>query len=462
METLSSSKTDQLPGWDGPGNSAGSKSPDKIGETAKQALPEKKESLAQVSLKTTGETSDKIPRQQQSTLVLEPPGFYAIAEDIERVSTGDPYLLTLDCIEVSHFWSTLGKNAKLYKVLENYYNALTAQEVSNRRDLLQAFLDLQKEESAAGRCFVLIIGKQDVIEELSDQYPPGQWRHVQVVRKGKPDKDLLEAALLSPEKAPVLVTQDLYADLAQAGEVKRGRKLDEAEIAYLEEIFSLNHIPDAPISNGGETGPGPASPLPIILDDGGFSFEGDDDFWKEADPDKTPQNLDEDLIRPYPRKDKAYCRTTKQELEIVRGDPDALEGQYTFYLCNNDRTSCFEIGLTGKEGKELEARPVVWPEALEPIKSDEEGVVTFQHAGKSNVVYSSPPRLKREPLKKISANVTFSPRKEKKKIDSSALDKENLAPQSFPRLLTPKKKALELDPETGFYRQFGKKLSKLF
>jgi hypothetical protein len=273
--------------------------------------------------------------------------YYAIADEIEIVEAGRIGVISLDCVSVGHFWSVLGarRNRELFQVLENFHNAATPVEVRNRRELLRALLRVETEdllEWIRSRCAVLLFFHPDRLNAVAQQLPPGEWRRIHITPYGEP------SMLTVPKSADEIVTvatRDLHDDEAVAVTVDWVDDVTPMERNYLAEIFSLNHLPDLPL-DGGTTPVIPSPAAPIILSNGGFSIDGDRDFW-EGRGEQSIRVMDEQ-ISPYPYPGKAFCRPTKTEFDVTCNNKWGGDCECTVVLRNRDGHA-FVISIEGEQ-----------------------------------------------------------------------------------------------------------------
>lgn len=417
------------------------------------------EEIAKSSWSTLSSSSDTALQTTQTLEVC--PSYYVIADDTEdfQVESTGVHFRTLDCVEKGHFWTVLLENLKLYQDLTNSYNALTREEIENRQELLAKLL---RKEGWKHRLSVLVYTAKAAEVE---RFAPWKWMGARISFDvhAKDDGELFEGALKGvPKGTMYFITPDLLADLARTGNVIH-EDISDLERELLDEIFSLNHIPDAPLDNGGTTEPAPV-PVPptIVLNEGGFSFEGGGaEFWKEGDY-ETGEVVDipDETIELYPRAGKAYCRTTKEEFDVKESNPK--EDEYVIFLHSDTR--CFEIRLYGNHLKAMPVQPAEW--VSEPEEVTEEGETV--------VVAKASKGLLRSPLKEIKNNTVgqsnrkFSPRKRilgrDCRIDLS--DKENVDPQCFsnyPMRTSANKAHLELGRDLVYRKtQKNSTIKKLF
>lgn len=391
----------------------------------KRLNPEIIGEIAQSKLSVSSETSLHGGEGTATPTLEVPISYYVIADDAEdfQVGSTDVHVRTLDCIPKVHFWKVLLENLELYQDLTNSYNVLTRNEIENRQKLLDKLL---RGEGLKHRLSVLAY-----TATATDVGPfvPWQWTGARISFKAdaEVDGELFEKALKNvPAETLYFITANLLDDLAKVGHVEYD-EISEPERALLDEIFSLNHIPDAPLDDGGTTEPAPV-PVPptIVLNEGGFSFEGGGlDFWKEGDCESDDVVIEDDSIELYPRAGKAYCRTTKEEFDVNVGNPDAEESDYSIYLYSPDR--CFQISLSGEQLRATAVQPIEW---LSTPKEDEKG--------KEEVIMESSKVQLRSPLKD-KGNTVFTTRKPpspRKPIPGHSCpidvsNKENLDPQHF-------------------------------
>jgi hypothetical protein len=269
--------------------------------------------------------------------------YYAIPDDIEIVEAGRICVLTLDCVSVRHFWDVLSRNRGLFQVLENSHNATTPVEVSNRRELLRALLRIETEdlvEWIRSRCAVLVFFRPDRQADLEAQFPPGEWQRIEIIPEGEP------SILTIPKSADEIVTvatRDLHDDEAVAVTVGWFGEVSLKERSYLQEIFSLNHLPDKPF-NSSETPLIPPPAAPIILAEGAFSIDGNEEFWRGKGSDAI--TIMDEQISPYPYEGMAFCRPTKTEFQVTCRNRNGRPGNCTVHL--HDREGhAFVISILG-------------------------------------------------------------------------------------------------------------------
>lgn len=297
--------------------------------------------------------------------------YYAIGEDAVVLRRRSLDLITLDCISVSHFWSTLQQHRELFQVLENYHNAASSEEVANRIALLDALLDVDAEAVADAigiRCAVLLFCRPDERELALGGFAAGEWRRIGGI---SPQSRVPIQLSVTRRARPgeTFAARDIHDDAAVPVPRPWAERLDEVERLFLEEIFSLNHVPDEPIE-GNETPLEPAPRPPLILFDGGFAIDGDAEFWREER--SGVLYVTDDKISPYPRKGRAFCRATKREYLVVGGDEKAADGEYEITLRSCDSGPDYVIGIDGEmltvtdirrnEDPEPEPQPHIEPE----------------------------------------------------------------------------------------------------
>jgi hypothetical protein len=273
--------------------------------------------------------------------------YYAIADEIDLVQAGRIGVISLDCVSVGHFWRVLSArpNRELFQVLENFHNAATPVEVNNRRELLRALLRVETEdllEWIRSRCAVLLFFRSDRLDAVARQLPAGEWRRIHITPNGEPS---LLTVPKSADEIVTVATRDLLDDEAVAVTVDWVDEISAMERNYLTEIFSLNHLPDRPL-DGGTTPVIPPPAAPIILSNGGFSIDGDRDFW-EGRGEHSIRVMDEQ-ISPYPYPGKAFCRPTKTELDVTCNNKWGREGECSVVLRNLDGHA-FVISLEGEQ-----------------------------------------------------------------------------------------------------------------
>jgi|GEM_PF-6514018 len=273
--------------------------------------------------------------------------YYAIGEEAVVLRRRSLELITLDCISVSHFWSTLQQHRELFQVLENYHNAASSEEVANRLVLLDALLDVDAEAVADAigiRCAVLFFYRPDEREHVLGGFAAGDWRRIGGI---SPQSRVPVQLSVTPRTraGETFAVRDIHDDAAIPVSRPWAERLDNVERRFLDEIFSFNHVPDEPIE-GNETPLQPTPPAPLILSDGGFAIDGDAEFWREEW--SGVLYVTDDKISPYPRKGRAFCRTTKREYVVVRGDEKAADGEYEVTLRSCDSGRDYIIGIDGE------------------------------------------------------------------------------------------------------------------
>ncbi|MDP9191406.1 MAG: hypothetical protein M3P06_06870 [Acidobacteriota bacterium] len=271
--------------------------------------------------------------------------YYAIADEIEIVQAGRVGVLTLDCVSVRHFWRVLNANRGLFQVLENFHNAATPLEVVNRRQLLRALLQVEADDLLLwirSRCAVLLFFSPDHSAAIEDEFPLGEWRRIHISPEGQPSMLTIPKSV---EEIITVATRDLHDDEAMAVTFRSSGDVTRMERNYLAEIFSLNHLPDAPFE-GGETPLIPPPAAPIVLSNGGFCIDGDEKFWSGQGSD-TIEVADEQ-ISPYPLLGMAYCRPTKTEFYVTCNNHRAAEGECSVFLSSMEGHT-FVISIDGQQ-----------------------------------------------------------------------------------------------------------------
>lgn len=201
---------------------------------------------------------------------------YAFVDNIEvkHLDNGSAVLVyTLDCVDAQMFWSVLRVHFGLFDVL--YGRTLSDALILRRKQLLaQLLLD-----PTHGWVLRVIIGAAHAEHEAVSQFlRPLTWQKIfmQFPRQGAVGP-LWQAIADADENTFLsLFSRDLYVDDGQITPFYTGN-IQPAEVAYLEEIWSLNHIPDAPLppASGGVV-PGPVDPI------FGFDILGQNDAYWQA------------------------------------------------------------------------------------------------------------------------------------------------------------------------------------
>jgi len=304
------------------------------------------------SIASTG--SEQTVLSQSTALEIGGYGFYGIADDVDEIAVegGNAGVMTLDCISVQWFWETLLANIKLYKPLQ--YESVTEEETTARNELLKAIAPVVQEGKLPNRRMVLIFIPPKGIPDVSAVFPPGKWINVDIecadaaASDATPFLETDPATLSAPR---YVVTHSLYDEFVrEANKVERRRELVPEETAFLEEVFSLNHVPDVDLGEGSTTPPPAPVPAPIVLDEGGFTFDGDADFWSKAVL-WTRHRLDETTIRQGGEPEKALHRTTEVRYNVVAGDETADEFKYALTLETEDGEKAFELSVAPGSGE---------------------------------------------------------------------------------------------------------------
>jgi hypothetical protein len=289
----------------------------------------------------------ELPQQLGDIAFYPANHFYGIAEDIEVVRPGHVELLAIDCINAAHFWRTLRNNRELFQVLENYHNAVTRREVSNRRALLDALLDNDAttvSDAIAQRCALFVFFPPRERANVTRRFPAGKWLRVGVTPKGPGTRLLWIPRRV--EEVKCAVSRDLHSEITMSAEPPWSEPISTLEENLLTEIFSLNHLGDEPMDGG--TTPLEPEPLePLILSKGGFCIDGHEEFWSGFG--ERVIHLPDEDIAPYPRRRKAYCKPLKRELDVIPGIPELDPRHYRITLVDNVEGRRFFIQLLGSK-----------------------------------------------------------------------------------------------------------------
>ncbi|HKR65452.1 MAG TPA: hypothetical protein VJZ00_17090 [Thermoanaerobaculia bacterium] len=271
--------------------------------------------------------------------------YYAIGEEAAMLRRRSLELITLDCISVSHFWSTLQQHRDTFQVLENYHNAAASEEVANRIALLDDLLDVDAVAEVIGiRCAVLLFCRPDEREYVLGGFAAAEWRRIGgIFPQSRVPIQLSVTRRTRPGET--FAVRNIHDDAAIRVPRPWAERLDTVERLFLEEIFSFNHVRDEPIE-GNETPLEPSPNVPLILSDGGFAIDGDAEFWREER--SGVLYVTDDKISPYPRKGRAFCRATKREYVVVGGDEKAPDGEYEITLRSCDSGRDYVIGIDGE------------------------------------------------------------------------------------------------------------------
>jgi hypothetical protein len=240
--------------------------------------------------------------------------YYGFLDEQEIFEFGESLwrIRTYDCIGESTFVQVLHNNASLYQVLENRHNSASTQERNTRKKLhneLFAYKDAQVHEPYKAIHFLDRLGESS--KKRPEETAPWGWALIQAKARdatdqsNSVDEDALPHFLGQQIGdqcqlwAPLLTDAELSLVTA---EILNKDWFTDTTVPFLEEIFSLHHIPDADIW-GRDPTPLAPEPPPIILSNG-FWLDDDVELWKagEFTGKKLPLNLDN--IRPLPPKSK--------------------------------------------------------------------------------------------------------------------------------------------------------------
>lgn len=357
----------------------------------------------------TSTGSSSVNTKQESTMELSPEAvdFYAIGEwpepypgdKVKRLHT------TFDCVAVNHFWEVL-KKTQSYDVLEPSSDAdltvIDEKKVQRRLALLREMLKV--DDSAFRRCFIHFFTSPSRRPEPA----PWTWVRVSVKPRAEPTGGTGDvfADMFGGTDDFTLITRDAFDDTIRFAEVGLFQTISSQETKFLEEVFSLHHVPDAPFG-GGALVP-PTEPPPIIISDGGFSFELDDDFRSNGRNQGGSTTLPDETILPYPTDGvralgKAFCRNTG-ETYLVEG----VEGSEGFHveLRTEDQTRALSIVL---QGETLVATVAYAHSNLTVVDEDDDNVtlrdkttgMTFESPKKTTTVASSSEQPKRKPRRLV-------------------------------------------------------------
>ena len=288
-----------------------------------------------------------------SSSVEVPRPYFAIDDSREPVTKSSPvWVTTYDCIDAVGFWTTLLANKTFFEPVRD--QELDAERIVRRQKLLDVLL------TGVPRFAVIVLSTEP------RKLPIGIWNVATVVLTE--EVVTFEGAVAAvAEGKPVFVeAPNLYDDAPlRAAKAFDTMKAEAPDAEILEEIFSLNHVPDAGIEPGGTTGP--AEPPPIALSDGGFRFEAPDDleFWNGCVPYPNDfRMLDESKIEPHGELGKAYC-TTGEVFDIFTDDPE-VGGSYAVFLVNDQKAFAIELLEPGAEDSPLKVSAVIYAPQLQP------------------------------------------------------------------------------------------------
>lgn len=368
-------------GWDGidRGRESG-KAPGLIKKFWNDEVPEPVKAQAG-TISGSGESTSQGSGEPSNT-VRPTARYYGFLDDQEefKTSTGRWQIQTYDCIQEAIFWSVLNSNVGLYQVLENKHNSASQAERQNRKLLHDKLFESKYDKTKDAHQTIHFLEPLEGGSEEKKKAPWG-WALIEVElddsdEANDSDKadlpkgwkyDLTDALARSPEREQSAKTKfQLRAPLLTHVKVRdtKAKILDDDErfkavVPFLEEIFSLHHIPDAEIWGDDPTPLDPVPP-PIVLSEG-FALDEDMGLWLDPKPHSTEQKLeirpedrafigkklkiDLDSIRQLPPKTdpKAHIRRLGWFDIWTPTDPDQAETQ--LYLLNSTDGKCWGFRL---------------------------------------------------------------------------------------------------------------------
>lgn len=198
-------------------------------------------------------------------------------------------LFTLDCFEAGYFLQVLLHHAKSFEML--FGSTLTADKIKARNALLA---DLLADESKSWIIRILVGSEHVRYRRYHGVFRELTWRKIWIPKPPAVfERDLWsELVAKASDTHDVYIAPDLFSGSVADFELTLDETITAQEIAYLEEVFSLNHIPDAPLP--------PAVPVPGMPTEPLNGFEiatGKDPYWTEALPADLATTIPADHIR---------------------------------------------------------------------------------------------------------------------------------------------------------------------
>lgn len=198
-------------------------------------------------------------------------------------------LFTLDCFEVDYFLQVLLHHAESFEML--FGSTLTADKIKARNALLA---DLLADESKSWIIRILVGSEHVRYRRYHRVFRELTWQKIWIPEPPSEfDRDLWsELVAKASDTHDVYIAPDLFTGSVADFELTLDETITAQEIAYLEEVFSLNHIPDAPLP--------PAVPVPAMPTEplNGFEFATEKDpYWTEALPADLATTIPADHIR---------------------------------------------------------------------------------------------------------------------------------------------------------------------
>jgi hypothetical protein len=347
------------------------------------------------TLQTTGGTSTGSTSSMEVALA-----FFAIDDSREKLhfEKWDLHVTTYDCYAAAMFWQTLKKSQELVEKL--IPNDVTPDALQRRLQLLEELLAKTDPQHR----FALV-----VVSREAPSHSIGVWMLSTITRTNTnlSIDDAIARAGDSEEPVSVLLP-NLYEDdpSHQATGFAPSHAHDD-DRRYVDEIFSLNHVPDADFGDGGVTPPEP-EPAPIVLSDGGFRFELDDGGKSWADGLPSPGNfrvLDEAKIEQDDQQPgTAFCVTTKESFDVYHDVPgDVSNAEYAVYLVNKQRS--FAIQLADSK---LRISPVIFIPHLSAVEGQEGVILT--HIGNEQLQFS-PKKGSSTPVQQVLPRTPVTPQR---------------------------------------------------
>ncbi len=184
----------------------------------------------------------------------------------------------LDCIEIDHFWTVLQRHRS--KHIPLFDEPLSAQHTQDRRDHL---VDLFSAPDKAVVLSLFVGRRHQDFEAILDAFPPMSWTTLTDIPSGKAQPLGSVADAVTWGGLSIARTPDMRTDAAEVitAPFPRVGSPQQPELLALEEVFSLNHIPDARLPPSDPL-PGPATPsgLPPLLDTG-LQLRGSPLYWRD-------------------------------------------------------------------------------------------------------------------------------------------------------------------------------------
>lgn len=185
------------------------------------------------------------------------------ADDNSRGNTNDSeaaILVEIDCIYAEHFWNTIEANEN-YEAVDPtaITNGPESAEIIDRR--MNLFQDLLADDAQLRTVYVYISSDHDYFDAVRDGLPIGDWIFLETRMLEDPTEYSVD------DVSTFDLTNTVLYFLAENSEADRFfdiqrfsvAPITDADRADLEEVFSLNHVPDVEFPGGG----GPIDPDPI-------------------------------------------------------------------------------------------------------------------------------------------------------------------------------------------------------